>query len=109
MSVDSAIHSWDSSNPGDAQNEINYGTKTIFYYPPVITWIDYIEFKDIESVLSEPLSYQEHQFTDHQDKDLTLTKNRKRNSELQYYSDTEEMFCPSPLPLPNYNFGNTMV
>lgn len=32
MSVDSAIHSWDSSNPGDAQNENNYGTKTIFSY-----------------------------------------------------------------------------
>ncbi|KAJ8947393.1 hypothetical protein NQ314_008616 [Rhamnusium bicolor] len=60
------------------------------------------EIKDIESVLSEPLSYQE------QDKDLTLTKNRKRDSQLQYYSDTEEIFCPSPLPLPNYNFTNTM-
>ncbi|XP_066149454.1 glutamate receptor-interacting protein 2 isoform X2 [Euwallacea fornicatus] len=91
MSVDSAIHSWDSSNPGDPQIENTY------------------EFKDIESVLSEPLSYQEHQFAEHHhDKELTLTKNRKRNSELQYYSDTEEMFCPSPLPLPNYNFGNTM-
>jgi len=79
------------------------------YFPIVCYKLDYTEFKDIESVLSEPLSYQEHQFTDHQEKDLTLTKNRKRNSELQYYSDTEEMFCPSPLPLPNYNFGNTMV
>ncbi|XP_030749851.1 glutamate receptor-interacting protein 2 isoform X2 [Sitophilus oryzae] len=88
MSVDSAIHSWDSSNTGDPQNE------------------NTSELKDIESVLSEPLSYQDH--IHDQDKDLTLTKNRKRNSELQYYSDTEEMFCPSPLPLPNYNFGNTM-
>ncbi|CAG9772253.1 unnamed protein product [Ceutorhynchus assimilis] len=89
MSVDSAIHSWDSSNTGYTHNE------------------NASEIKDIESVLSEPLSYQD-QIHDH-DKDLTLTKNRKRNSELQYYSDTEEMFCPSPLPLPNYNFGNTML
>ncbi|XP_076266569.1 glutamate receptor interacting protein isoform X2 [Rhynchophorus ferrugineus] len=88
MSVDSAIHSWDSSNTGDTQNE------------------NTSELKDIESVLSEPLSYQDH--LQDPDKDLTLTKNRKRNSELQYYSDTEDMFCPSPLPLPNYNFGNTM-
>ncbi|KAL1514313.1 hypothetical protein ABEB36_003589 [Hypothenemus hampei] len=86
MSVDSAIHSWDSSNP-DPQIENTY------------------ELKDIESVLSEPLSYQDQFHHDH-DKDLTLTKSKKRNSELLYYSDTEDIFCPSPLPLPNYNFGN---
>ncbi|KAH1005481.1 hypothetical protein HUJ04_006456 [Dendroctonus ponderosae] len=89
MSVDSAIHSWDSSNTGDTHNEHTS------------------ELKDIESVLSDQLSYQDQ--IHEQDKDVTLTKSRKRNSELQYYSDTEEMFCPSPLPLPNYNFGNSMI
>lgn len=27
---------------------------------------------------------------------------------MQFYSDTEDTFCPSPLPLPNYNFTNTL-
>lgn len=63
---------------------------------------DLPEIKDVESVLSEPISYQEH------DKDLTLTRNRKRDSQLQFYSDSEDIFCPSPLPLPNYNFTHTM-
>lgn len=64
---------------------------------------DIPEIKDVESILSEPISYQEH------DKDLTLTRNcRKRDSQLQFYSDSEDIFCPSPLPLPNYNFTHTM-
>ncbi|XP_060527881.1 glutamate receptor-interacting protein 2 isoform X2 [Cylas formicarius] len=87
MSVDSAIHSWDS-NTVDTQTENG------------------AELKDVESVLSEPLSYQDP-VHDH-DKDSTLTKNKKRHSELQYYSDTEELFCPSPLPLPKYNSGNAV-
>lgn len=33
---------------------------------------------------------------------------RKVDSQLQFYSDTEDTFCPSPLPLPNYNFTNTL-
>ncbi|CAG9818570.1 unnamed protein product [Phaedon cochleariae] len=86
MSVDSAIHSWDS-NTGENTND--NGT-------------DIHEIKDIESILSEPISYQEH------DKDSTSTKHKKRDSQLQYYSDTEDIFCPSPLPLPNYSFTNTM-
>ncbi|KAJ8920135.1 hypothetical protein NQ315_011792 [Exocentrus adspersus] len=86
MSVDSAIHSWDSNTVDNANDNAT----------------DVPEIKDVESILSEPLSYQD------QDKELTLTKNRKRDSQLQYYSDTEEIFCPSPLPLPNYNFTNTM-
>ncbi|XP_018579135.1 glutamate receptor-interacting protein 2 isoform X2 [Anoplophora glabripennis] len=86
MSVDSAIHSWDSNTVDNTNDNAT----------------DIPEIKDVESVLSEPLSYQD------QDKDLTLTKNRKRDSQLQYYSDTEEIFCPSPLPLPNYSFTNTM-
>lgn len=61
-----------------------------------------VENKDLESVLSEPLSYQE------QDKDATLTKQKKHDSNLQFYSDGEETFCPSPLPLPNYSFTNTL-
>lgn len=57
--------------------------------------------KDLESVLSDSsLSYQH-------DKDSTLTKQKKHDSNLQFYSDGEETtFCPSPLPLPNYNFSN---
>lgn len=67
MSVDSAIHSWDSNTADNA-----------------------IEPQVEESVVSEPISLPE----------------KKRDSELQFYSDTEEIFCPSPLPLPNYNFSN---
>ncbi|XP_074028671.1 glutamate receptor interacting protein isoform X3 [Leptinotarsa decemlineata] len=85
MSVDSAIHSWDS-NTAETTNDNS---------------TDIQEIKDIESILSEPLSYQDN------DKDST-TKSKKRDSQLQYYSDTEEIFCPSPLPLPNYTFTNTM-
>lgn len=53
----------------------------------------------MESILSEPLSYQ--------DTDI-LNKQRKHESSLLFYSDVEETFCPSPLPLPNYNFTNTL-
>ncbi|XP_019871732.1 glutamate receptor-interacting protein 2 isoform X2 [Aethina tumida] len=84
MSVDSAIHSWDSN--------------TVDNQPDNAT--DIHEIKDIESVLSEPLSYL--------DGDKTATKKHQRDSQLQFYSDTEEIFCPSPLPLPNYNFTNTI-
>lgn len=27
---------------------------------------------------------------------------------MQYYSDTDDVFCPSPLPLPNYNYTNSL-
>lgn len=54
-----------------------------------------------ESVLSDTISYQD------EIKDHTLTKQKKHDSQLQFYSDTEDIFCPSPLPLPNYNFTNT--
>ncbi|RZC38595.1 glutamate receptor-interacting protein 1 [Asbolus verrucosus] len=75
LSVDSAVHSWDSNtndNLGDG--------------PDII--------KDEESVLSESLSYQD-------------PKQKKHDSQLQFYSDAEDMFCPSPLPLPNYSFTNS--
>ncbi|KAJ3643689.1 hypothetical protein Zmor_026386 [Zophobas morio] len=72
LSVDSAVHSWDS-NANDNLDVI----------------------KDEESVLSEPLSYQDPD------------KQKKHDSQLQFYSDAEDMFCPSPLPLPNYSFTNT--
>nr|CAH7718940.1 unnamed protein product [Callosobruchus chinensis] len=49
---------------------------------------------EVESILSEPVSaYQE--------------PHGRRDSQLQYYSDTDEIFFPSPLPLPNYGFNNT--
>lgn len=116
MSVDSAIHSWDSNTVDNTNDNVtgmmfNATQKSYILMPTLknFRWfyvdifvLDVPEIKDVESVLSEPLSYQD------QDKDLTLTKNRKRDSQLQYYSDTEEIFCPSPLPLPNYNFTNTM-
>ncbi|XP_017779510.1 PREDICTED: glutamate receptor-interacting protein 1, partial [Nicrophorus vespilloides] len=73
-SIDSAVHSWDS-NPGENADST-------------------VCPKDFESVLSEPLSYQETE--------------RKHDSQLQFYSDVEDIFCPSPLPLPNYNFTNTL-
>lgn len=57
--------------------------------------------KDVNSVISEPLSYQE------QEKEFLLPKSRI-DSQLQFYSDAEDTFCPSPLPLPNYNFTNTL-
>ncbi|XP_025835465.1 glutamate receptor-interacting protein 1 [Agrilus planipennis] len=63
--------------------------------------IDHVENKDIESVISEPLSLQEHP-------ENKESQNKNECGQLQYYSDTEETFCPSPLPLPNYNFGNTL-
>ncbi|CAH0555415.1 unnamed protein product [Brassicogethes aeneus] len=85
MSVDSAIHSWDS-NTVDNQNDCN---------------TDIPEIKDVESVLSEPISFQDAE-------ESTLTKKNKRDSQLQFYSDADEIFCPSPLPLPNYNFTNTI-
>lgn len=66
------------------------------------TLSDIEENKDIESVISEPLSFQD------QDKESTLTKKKKHDSNLQFYSDGEETFCPSPLPLPNYSFTNTL-
>lgn len=78
MSVDSAIHSWDSNTVENPQAPENT-----------------TEVKDIESVLSEPISLPDPQ------------QLKKRNSELQFYSDAEDIFCPSPLPLPNYNFSNS--
>lgn len=56
----------------------------------------------MNSILSEPLSYQDPE------KEFLLNKQRKTDSQLQFYSDTEDTFCPSPLPLPNYNFTNTL-
>lgn len=56
----------------------------------------------MNSIISEPLSYQE------QEKEFLLPKSRKVDSQLQFYSDTEDTFCPSPLPLPNYSFTNTL-
>lgn len=32
----------------------------------------------------------------------------KHESQLLFYSDVEDSLCPSPLPLPNYNFTNTL-
>ncbi|XP_044272032.1 glutamate receptor-interacting protein 2 isoform X2 [Tribolium madens] len=76
LSVDSAVHSWDSNTADNTNDHID------------------VQIKDEESVLSEPLSlpYQD--------------KQKKHDSQLQFYSDAEDMFCPSPLPLPNYNFTN---
>nr|CAI5855546.1 unnamed protein product [Callosobruchus analis] len=49
---------------------------------------------EVESILSESVSaYQE--------------PHGRRDSQLQYYSDTDEIFYPSPLPLPNYGYNNT--
>ncbi|GJQ75883.1 Grip [Trypoxylus dichotomus] len=79
ISLDSAVHSWDS-NTGET-NET-----------------DQPENKDLESVISEPISFQ----------DETQSKQRKHDSQLQFYSDADDTICPSPLPLPNYNFGNTL-
>lgn len=33
---------------------------------------------------------------------------QKHESQLLFYSDVEDSLCPSPLPLPNYNFTNTL-
>jgi C-terminal processing protease CtpA/Prc len=90
LSVDSAVHSWDS-NTNDIGGEYCNDTRKVSSIP-VADAQDPI--KDEESVLSEPLSYQD------QDK-------KKHDSQLQFYSDAEDMFCPSPLPLPNYNFSNS--
>ncbi|KRT81861.1 PDZ domain-containing protein, partial [Oryctes borbonicus] len=79
ISLDSAVHSWDS-NTGEANEP------------------DQPENKDLESVISEPISFQ----------DETQSKQRKHDSQLQFYSDADDTICPSPLPLPNYNFGNTL-
>lgn len=62
--------------------------------PKNICFISDVPIKDEESVLSEPLSLP---YPD---------KQKKHDSQLQFYSDAEDMFCPSPLPLPNYNFTN---
>lgn len=66
----------------------------------IVTFFSFVEGQDVikdgESILSEPFSYQE---TD---------KSKKHDSQLQFYSDAEDIFCPSPLPLPNYNFSNSM-
>ncbi|KAK9722886.1 PDZ domain [Popillia japonica] len=79
ISLDSAVHSWDSNTA-----ETNEA--------------DQVENKDLESVISEPISYpEEHQ-----------SKQRKHDSQLQFYSDADDTICPSPLPLPNYNFANTL-
>ncbi|XP_022917936.2 glutamate receptor-interacting protein 2 isoform X1 [Onthophagus taurus] len=99
MSLDSAVHSWDSNQGEILDNDcIN----------PV---------KDHESVISEPISttssttHQQHQTDEnnhHSSKPPSLHRN-KHDSQLQFYSDAEETtFCPSPLPLPNYNFTNTL-
>ncbi|KAK9889767.1 hypothetical protein WA026_007147 [Henosepilachna vigintioctopunctata] len=80
MSVDSAVHSWDSNN---LDNVDNIG-----------------DIKDEESLMSEPISLH------FPEKDFTPTKD-EHNSQIQFYSDNEDVFCPSPLPLPNYNYSNT--
>ncbi|KAK5644499.1 hypothetical protein RI129_005799 [Pyrocoelia pectoralis] len=87
VSVDSAVASWDS-NLGENNNDIiNESTDP----------------KDTESVLSDPLSFQ-----DHDSKDIIYSTRQKHDSQLQYYSDAEDTFCPSPLPLPNYGFMNSL-
>lgn len=83
-SIDSAVDSWDSNNGENNEMQIETVENN----------------KDLESILSEPLSYQEPE--------NLLCKQRKHDSQLQFYSDAEETFCPSPLPLPNYNFTNTL-
>lgn len=85
VSVDSAVASWDS-NLGENNNDIlNEST----------------EPKDTESVLSDPLSFQDH------DSKEIYTIRQKHDSQIQFYSDAEDTFCPSPLPLPNYGFMNS--
>ncbi|KAF5285680.1 hypothetical protein FQR65_LT13065 [Abscondita terminalis] len=86
VSVDSAVASWDS-NIGENNNDGIHETG---------------EPKDTESVLSDPISLQEH------DTKEIYTSRQKHDSQLQYYSDAEETFCPSPLPLPNYGFMNSL-
>uniref|UniRef100_A0A1Y1JYP3 PDZ domain-containing protein n=1 Tax=Photinus pyralis TaxID=7054 RepID=A0A1Y1JYP3_PHOPY len=84
VSVDSAVASWDS-NLGENNNDIlNEST----------------EPKDTESILSDPLSFQDH------DSKEIYTIRQKHDSQIQFYSDAEDTFCPSPLPLPNYGFMN---
>ncbi|KAL3267897.1 hypothetical protein HHI36_007036 [Cryptolaemus montrouzieri] len=80
MSVDSAVHSWDSNNPDNVDNTG--------------------DIKDGESLMSEPI------LLPFPEKDVSPVK-EKHDSQLQFYSDAEDVFCPSPLPLPNYNYSNT--
>ncbi|KAF2884506.1 hypothetical protein ILUMI_21651 [Ignelater luminosus] len=84
VSVDSAVASWDS-NIGENSNDVANESK---------------EIKDAESVLSEPLFFPE-------DKEQ-YSKQKKHDSQLQYYSDAEDTYCPSPLPLPNYGLMNSL-
>lgn len=109
-SIDSAVHSWDSNPPESAES----------IFDPQMP-------KDFESVLSEPLSYQEPSLSGYPERQeitqcqpmresvgsigygdlghLNLNLTRKHDSQLQFYSDAEDIFCPSPLPLPNFNLG----
>lgn len=83
--MDSTVASWDS-NIGETNNE---------------TIIESTEIKDTESVLSDPFSFQELEKE-------TFSIQKKHDLQLQYYFDAEDTFCPSPLPLPNYGFVNSL-
>ncbi|XP_045473895.1 glutamate receptor-interacting protein 1 isoform X1 [Harmonia axyridis] len=78
MSVDSAVHSWDSNNPDNTT-----------------------DIKDGESLISEPISIP------FPEKDSAASIDHKHDSQIQFYSDADEVFCPSPLPLPSYNYSHT--
>ncbi|GLV42893.1 Glutamate receptor interacting protein [Carabus blaptoides fortunei] len=84
-SIDSAVESWDSGviESSNSDSQTNKDTSFDCKKPDVI----------------------QHSIPDEVQSQYSL---KKHESQLLFYSDVEDSICPSPLPLPNYNFTNTL-
>lgn len=80
-SIDSAVESWDSGVVDHTNNE---QTNT----------------QDLSMNNMRPQTAQQEE--------PSQFNLKKHESQLLFYSDVEDSLCPSPLPLPNYNFTNTL-